>query len=470
MAKLLHPSRSPRAVALAAVVLLAAVSAGVAIAASGSSGGARSLAAAPANTAPPRVNGVLTAGATLTASPGAWSVDAPPLTFAYQWFRCNGGCVPIEGATEQTYVLQAADVGERILVQVTAIDATGAMSPAVSSEQTENQIRAAEDPPLAPDNVAPPTIGGTTVQGSTLTAFVGQWNGFPVPVLTFLWLRCNPTGGDCAPIAGATGGTHTLGPADVATRLRVQVTATNSEGTESVTSAAAPIVTVPLGPTNTQLPAISGTPETGETLTATDGQWSGAQPIALTRQWQRCDAQGASCQPIQGATQPTYVLQQADAGARLRVAVTATNDEGSATATSQPTAVIAAGIAPGAAIPVGQVVLPNQLVISGVDFEPDRIRSRAPFTARFRVTDSDGHPVVGAQVFVSVIPFGRVAPAPITATDATGWATFTLSPTARMPLIRGYLLTFFVRATKPGEPVLAGVSNRRLVAVRIAPL
>jgi hypothetical protein len=469
MAKLFHPNR-PRMAALVAIALLAAVSTGVAIAASGSSGGARSLAAAPANTSPPSVNGVLTVGATLTANPGAWSVDAPPLTFAYQWFRCDGGCVPIEGATGQTYVLQAGDAGDRILVQVTAIDATGAMSPAVSSEQTEDPIREAADPLLAPDSVAPPAIGGTTVQGSTLTAFVGRWNGFPVPVLTFLWLRCSPAGGDCAPIAGAIGSTHVLGPADVATRLRVQVTATNSEGTESVTSAAAPIVTVPLGPESVQPPTISGTPETGETLTATDGQWSGVQPLAFARQWQRCDAQGASCQPIQGATQPTYVVQQVDVGARLRVAVTATNEQGSASATSQPTAVVAAGIPPGGAIPVAAVVLPNQLVISGVDFEPDRIRSRAPFTARFRVTDADGHPVVGAQVFASVIPFGRVAPAPITATDGNGWATLTLSPTARMPLIRGYLLTFFVRATKPGEPVLAGVSNRRLVSVRIDPL
>jgi hypothetical protein len=72
-------------------------------------------------------------------------------------------------------------------------------------------------------------------------------------------------------------------------------------------------------------------------------------------------------------------------------------------------------------------------------------------------------------VFLSAIPFGRIAPAPIRVTDGDGWATFTLDPTARMPLQRGFLITIFVRATKPGEPTLGGVSDRRLVSVRIAP-
>jgi hypothetical protein len=128
------------------------------------------------------------------------------------------------------------------------------------------------------------------------------------------------------------------------------------------------------------------------------------------------------------------------------------------------------GSAPaGQTIPVSEVALPSRLIISGVDFEPNIIRSRAPFTARFRVTDTEGHFVSGAQVFLVGIPFGRFQPAPTLTTDASGWATFTLQPTAQMPLRKGFLITIFVRATKPGDQLLAGVSTRRLVSLRINP-
>jgi hypothetical protein len=38
-----------------------------------------------------------------------------------------------------------------------------------------------------------------------------------------------------------------------------------------------------------------------------------------------------------------------------------------------------------------------------------------------------------------------------------------------MPLRKGFLITIYTRATKPGDSVLAGVSARRLSSVRINP-
>ena len=469
MRKLVHPGVSPRVAALVLVAAVAVVSGAVGIA---------SLSAAPASPTPtvaPTVNGTLTRGATLVANPGAWTTDSAPLSFAYHWFRCDSGggsCATISGATQQSYILQAADVGNTLLVQVTAIDAEGATSAAVNSALTNNVILQTDpppDPPVPPANVVLPSISGKTVNGSTLTAYVGQWNGFPVPEFTYLWQRCDPAGGGCNPIPGTTSSTYTLTALDVATTLRVQVTATSSAGTMSVSSAATSIVTVPLGPANTQAPTITGTPETGQTLTATNGQWSGATPLTFTYQWQRCNEQGQSCQPIQGATQQTYQPQTADVGSRLVVVVTATNSDGSASATSQATAAVTSGVPAGGTIPVSQVAPPSRLVVSAVDFEPNVIRSRAPFIARFRVTDTEGHLVSGAEVFLLGIPFGRFQPAPIVRTDANGWATFTLQPTARMPLQKGFLITIYTRATKPGDDVLAGVSARRLSSVRINP-
>ncbi len=75
-------------------------------------------------------------------------------------------------------------------------------------------------------------------------------------------------------------------------------------------------------PVNTVLPVISGTARDTQTLSATTGTWTGTPTITYTYQWQRCDASGAACQPIVGATASTYVLTSADVGGTTRVVVT----------------------------------------------------------------------------------------------------------------------------------------------------
>jgi len=84
-------------------------------------------------------------------------------------------------------------------------------------------------------------------------------------------------------------------------------------------------------------PAVSGLPAAGETLTATRGVWSGA-PTRYAHRWERC--RDAACHAIAGAVEQTYALTSDDAGATIRVAVTATNGAGGATATSAPTATV----------------------------------------------------------------------------------------------------------------------------------
>jgi hypothetical protein len=80
------------------------------------------------------------------------------------------------------------------------------------------------------------------------------------------------------------------------------------------------------------LPVITtdGTPQTGETITTTDGTWTGAAPITFTYQWQR---NGVN---IAAATAKTYVLVVADEGQSLRVNVTATNTGGNLMRSANP--------------------------------------------------------------------------------------------------------------------------------------
>lgn len=96
-----------------------------------------------------------------------------------------------------------------------------------------------------------------------------------------------------------------------------------------------------VAPVNTVKPTISGTARQGETLTASNGTWTGTPPISYTYQWIRCSSTVSNCNPIPGATNNTYALTSSDVGQRLIISVTATNADGASTAQSDATDVVA---------------------------------------------------------------------------------------------------------------------------------
>ena len=96
----------------------------------------------------------------------------------------------------------------------------------------------------------------------------------------------------------------------------------------------------PTAPSNTAPPTVTGLARENSTLTAATGTWSGTQPIGYAFKWQHCDANGAACTDIAGATSSTLTLGSTDIGFTVRAVVTATNTVGSQSASSQATAVV----------------------------------------------------------------------------------------------------------------------------------
>jgi hypothetical protein len=290
-------------------------------------------AVAPSNTAPPSISGTAQDGQTLTAANGTWS-GSTPITYTYQWQDCDSAgnnCQPIASATGQTYVLAASDMGSTIRVTVTASNAAGSAS--ASSAQT-SAVQAA-----APSNTAAPSISGSAQEGQTLTATTGSWSGTAPLSYSYQWERCDSSGANCQPISGAASDTYQLTSDDVSSRVLVQVTASNQAGQASASSSPSAVVTG-VAPSNITTPSVSGTAQDGQILSANQGTWWGSTPLSYTYQWQRCDATGANCQNISGATGPAYLVTSPDVGMTVLVVVTAQNSAGSAIASSAPTVVI----------------------------------------------------------------------------------------------------------------------------------
>src|SRR5207302_1632145 len=256
-----------------------------------------------------------------------------PTSYSYQWQQCNSegnSCTAISGATNQTYVPVAADVGHKLRVRSEERRVGRECCPA-----TATATGAVTPPP--PVNTEPPTIYDTAQQRETMTEPHRTWTNSPTSY-SYQWQQCNSEGNSCTAISGATNQTYVPVAADVGHALRVQETASNAGGAGSpATSAPTAAVSSSL-PANTAPPTITGSARQGQTLTEHNGTWTNG-PASYAYQWLQCDSLGNSCLPISGATSQTYVPVAGDLGHALRVQETASNAGGAGTpATSAPTA------------------------------------------------------------------------------------------------------------------------------------
>jgi uncharacterized delta-60 repeat protein len=222
-------------------------------------------------------------------------------SFGFQWLR---GGVAIAGATDASYTLGDADVGESITVRLDYVDGQGAAE----------SLTSAPVGPVANVNDAPtgvPVITGTPTEDQTLSLDVtGIADADGPGAFSIQWLR----GGDA--IAGATSASYTLGDADVGQLIRVRVDYTDQNGTaESLTSAAVGAVTN-VNDAPTGLPLIIGTPTEDQTLTLDTTGIADADGLgAFSIQWLR---DGVA---IVGATGTSLTLGDADVDTLIAVRV-----------------------------------------------------------------------------------------------------------------------------------------------------
>src|SRR5262245_22779825 len=322
-----------------------------------------------------------------------------------------------------------------------------------------------------PANTSPPTTSGQAQEGQTLKADPGTWSGTKPIDFSYQWRRCDTRGANCANLSAATDQIYTVSSDDVGRTLRVLVTAANGEGADTASSNQTGVVTkAPAqAPRNTGEPTLEGTAEQDQTLTANPGSWSGTQPIELAFRWRRCDANGGACADT-AVTARMYRLGVDDVGKTLRVLVTASNSAGSSAAISDATAVVQGTTPPpGQCLSITRVALPERLVVDQIQFQPSRIHSGdEPLTARFHVVTTRGFCVSGALVYAVGVPFDRLSAEPEAQTGPDGWAQITFRILLTFRLKSGNFVVVFVRARKGGENLLAGVSTRRLVSVRVA--
>jgi len=227
---------------------------------------------------------------------------------------------------------------ERVLGLATAVGEPGRRLPLSVMTRLAKITAARMSTELVPRNTALPTISGNVAVGQTLTASTGTWTQAPTS-FAYQWQRCDPAGASCADIAGAVSESYVAADVDVGSTLRAGVTARNAAGATTAVSVPTSTVSAAGAPINTAPPTISGTPQVGQTLTAGTGSWTGS-PTSFAYQWQRCNTGGTACADVAGATTTTYVLGTADAGATIRVVVTASNAAGPASAASATTAVV----------------------------------------------------------------------------------------------------------------------------------
>ena len=335
----------------------------------------------PTNNAPasgaPVISGTAEVGNTLTAVVAGRVSDSDGTDgadYRYQWIRVGEdvsvpdsftrtffitnterrprvpGETDIDGATDSTYVLAGADVGEKIRVRVSFTDDAG------YRETLTSEVFPDEDPPTVVEQgntvaTGAPTISGTLEVGEELTADVStiaDEDGIANANYRYQWVRVESLY-TYTRIPGETSSTYRLRGVDKDSQIRVRVRFYDDEDhSESVLSAAyGPIAGVNRPAYG--VPIIRGTPHVFETLGADTSLITDADGLAgatFAYQWVRVAADHGSSSPATeyDTAADTYLVKTSDVGHRFQVNVRILDDAGYVqTRTSLTTGIVGGG-------------------------------------------------------------------------------------------------------------------------------
>ena len=202
------------------------------------------------------------------------------------------------------------------------------------NEVSVNLVQSDQNTPA----LRPPTISGTVQVDETLTADttgVEDADGLTNVSYSYQWIA----GG--TDIDGATGFSYELTSSEQGQTIQVRVTFTDDrDNAETLASEATVAVVAAPNREATGLPAISGTPQVGETLIASSSSvvdGDGLNNVSYRYQWI------AGGTDIDGATGSSYELTSSEQGQPIQVRVTFTDDAGNAESlTSAATALVEA--------------------------------------------------------------------------------------------------------------------------------
>jgi len=279
---------------------------------------------APANSTLPAVSGKALFGATLTVSAGTWTGSAP-LTYAYQWQSSADGVTwASTGGISATYVAGPSVAGRVLRVAVTATNAAG----------SSTAYSAATDSIAAPPaNAGAPKLSTASVRvGTTVTTTPGSWTGSPAATYTYQW-QYSATCASWTNIAGATAASYVVTRAVVNDCLRVVATARNTVRAVTATSGSTARVLAP--PELVAAPVLTATLPlgAGTLISAGTGTWS-ASPTPVFTYACQYSTDGVHWTTIPAAVSNRFAATAAYLGKLIRIAVTARNGLGSATAYS----------------------------------------------------------------------------------------------------------------------------------------
>lgn len=154
------------------------------------------------------------------------------------------------------------------------------------------------------------------------------------------------------------------------------------------------------GPATATRPVVTGTLQQGKQLTGTPGSWAGNGTITYAYQWYRCNATGAKCSSIHGATTAKLTLGKKDVGSTLGLTVRAADATGTTAAYSSLAGIVAPANA--ATAPAAQPPLSGDAIVgSPVHVEAGSWTvAPATFTYAWERCNANGRlctPIAGAK-------------------------------------------------------------------------